>query len=118
MDTAQPTDEFYVRWRSSHIGRIADTLMQLLLFELLGAVADKTMLDAAAATVRWHRNLLGVSDCDGARARHADTVMIAAARQRTEIEGTELIRLIEARLLAPIYGSVGQQPLDQHLSPS
>src|SRR3972149_4545404 len=48
MDIAQPTErltESYARWRSSHLGQITDTLEQQLLFELLGSVADKTLLD-------------------------------------------------------------------------
>lgn len=48
MATPQPTEgltESYVRWRSSRFGQITDTLEQQLLFELLGSVADKTLLD-------------------------------------------------------------------------
>ena len=48
MGTAQPIEgltDSYARWRSSRLGQITDALEQQLLFELLGPVADKTLLD-------------------------------------------------------------------------
>jgi ubiquinone biosynthesis O-methyltransferase len=97
MDTAQSTErltESYARWRSSHLGRITDRLEQQLLFELLGSVADKTLLDVgcgdgALASELARRGAI-VTGLD------ADPVMIAAARQRTKIEGTQL-RFIEGQ---------------------
>jgi SAM-dependent methyltransferase len=97
MDTAQPTlrlNESYTRWRSSHLGRITDTLEQRLLFELLGSVADKTLLDVGcgdgALASELSRRGAVVTGLD------ADPVMIGAARQRAEIEGNQL-RLIEGQ---------------------
>jgi ubiquinone/menaquinone biosynthesis C-methylase UbiE len=91
MDTAQPTEgltESYAQWRSSRLGQITDALEQQLLFELLGSVADKTLLDigcgdGALASDLARRGAI-VTGLD------ADSVMIAAARRRTEIEGTQL----------------------------
>ena len=97
MDTAQSTErltESYARWRSSHLGQITDTLEQKLLFELLGSVADKALLDVgcgdgalASELARRGAIVIGLD---------ADSVMIAAAQRRTDIEGTRL-RLIEGR---------------------
>jgi ubiquinone/menaquinone biosynthesis C-methylase UbiE len=97
MDTAQPTErltESYAQWRSSRLGQITDALEQQLLFELLGSVAGKTLLDVgcgdgALASELARRGAI-VTGLD------ADPVMIAAARQRAEIEGTQL-RLIEGQ---------------------
>ena len=82
----------YARWRSSRLGQLTDTLEQRLLFELLRSVAGKTLLDVgcgdgALASELARRGAI-VTGLD------ADPVMIAAARRRTEIEGTQL-RLIE-----------------------
>lgn len=35
----------YARWRSTRLGQIADTLERQLIFELLGPVTGKTLLD-------------------------------------------------------------------------
>jgi SAM-dependent methyltransferase len=91
MDTARPTEgltESYAQWRSSRLGQITDALEQQLLFELLGSVADKTLLDigcgdGALASDLARRGAI-VTGLD------ADSVMIAAARRRAEIEGTQL----------------------------
>lgn len=84
----------YARWRTSCLGRITDALEQQLLFELLGPVADKAILDVgcgdgAVASELARRGAI-VTGLD------ADPVMIAAAGRRTEIERTEL-RLIEGQ---------------------
>ena len=45
---AQPTEELinsYARWRSSRLGQITDALERQLLFELVGPVVGKTLLD-------------------------------------------------------------------------
>jgi ubiquinone/menaquinone biosynthesis C-methylase UbiE len=97
MDTEQPTKrliESYTRWRSSRLGQITDALEQQLLFELLGSVAGKTVLDVgcgdgALASELARRGAI-VTGLD------ADPAMIAAARRRTEIEGTQL-RLIDGQ---------------------
>ena len=97
MATPQPTErltESYARWRSSRLGQITDTLEQQLLFELLGSVADKTLLDVgcgdgALASELARRGAI-VTGLD------ADPAMIAAARRNTEIEATQL-RLIEGQ---------------------
>lgn len=91
MNTAQPTEgltKSYAHWRSSRLGQITDALEQQLLFELLGPIADKTLLDngcgdGALASDLARRGAI-VTGLD------ADSVMIAAARRRAEIEGTQL----------------------------
>lgn len=97
MGTAQSTEgltESYAKWRSSRLGQITDALEQQLLFELLGPVADKTLLDvgcgdgALASALARHGAIVTGLD--------ADPVMIAAARRRTEIEGTRL-HLVEGQ---------------------
>ncbi len=97
MDTAQPTERLtdsYAHWRSSRLGQITDALEQQLLLELLGSVAGKTLLDVgcgdgALASGLARRGAI-VTGLD------ADPVMVAAARQRAEIDGTPL-KLIEGQ---------------------
>ena len=97
MGTAQSTEgltESYARWRSSRLGQITDALERQLLFELLSSVADKALLDVgcgdcALASELSRRGAI-VTGLD------ADPVMIAAARRRFEIEGTQL-HLIEGQ---------------------
>ena len=97
MGTAQPTEgltESYARWRSGRLGEITDALEQQLLFELLGSVAGRQLLDVgcgdgALATELTRRGAI-VTGLD------ADPAMIAAARRRAEIEATQL-RLIEGQ---------------------
>ena len=97
MATPQSTEgltESYVRWRSSRLGQITDALEQQLLFELLGSVADKTLLDVgcgdgALASELARRGAI-VTGLD------ADPAMIAAARRRTQTEITQL-HLIEGQ---------------------
>jgi 2-polyprenyl-3-methyl-5-hydroxy-6-metoxy-1,4-benzoquinol methylase len=91
MGTAQPIEgltKSYAQWRSSRLGQITDALEQQLLFALLGSVADKTLLDigcgdGALASALARRGAI-VTGLD------ADSVMIAAARRRAKIEGTQL----------------------------
>lgn len=97
MDTAQPIEgltKSYAQWRSSRLGQITDALEQQLLFELLGSAADKTLLDVgcgdgALATELVRRGAI-VTGLD------TDPAMIAAARRRTKIEGTQL-HLVEGQ---------------------
>lgn len=97
MGSAQLTEELtssYTRWRSSHLGQITDKLEQQLLFELVGSVAGKTLLDVgcgdAALASEFARRGAVVTGLD------ADRTTIAAARRRIEIEATQL-HLIEGR---------------------
>lgn len=95
MDSEQSTGVLaasYAQWRSSRVGRITDELEQQLLFELLGSVADKTLLDVGCGDGRLASKLsrrgAAVTGLD------ADPMMIAAAHRRSEIEDTRL-RLVE-----------------------
>ncbi len=91
MATAQPTEgltESYARWRSSRLGRITDALEQQLLFELLGSVAGKRLLDVgcgdgalASTLTRLGASVTGLD---------ADPAIIAAARRRAAIEATRI----------------------------
>src|SRR5450759_2795555 len=97
MVGSQPTEamtESYARWRLSRLGQITDRLEQQLLFELIGSVAGKTLLDVgcgdAALASEFARRGAIVTGLD------ADPAMIAAARRRTEIQATQL-RLIEGQ---------------------
>lgn len=97
MDAPQPTAGLtasYARWRSSQLGQITDMLEQQLLFELLGSVAGKRLLDVgcgdAALASEFARHGAIVTGLD------ADPAMIAAARQRTEVEAIQL-RLVEGK---------------------
>jgi SAM-dependent methyltransferase len=97
MGSVQSTDGLiasYARWRSSHLGQITDKLEKQLLFELVGSVAGKTLLDVgcgdAALASEFARRGAIVTGLD------ADPAMIAAARRRTEIQATQL-RLIEGQ---------------------
>jgi ubiquinone/menaquinone biosynthesis C-methylase UbiE len=97
MVGSQPTEamtESYARWRLSRLGQITDRLEQQLLFELIGSVASKTLLDVgcgdgALASELARRGAI-VTGLD------ADPAMIAAARRRTKIEGTQL-HLVEGQ---------------------
>jgi SAM-dependent methyltransferase len=86
--------ESYARWRLKPLGQITDRLEQQLLFELLGSIAGKTLLDvgcgdAALASELARRGAI-VTGLD------ADPAMIAAARQRAELEDTRL-HLVEGQ---------------------
>ena len=84
----------YARWRSSRLGEITDTLERQLLFELAGPVAGKRVLDVgcgdAARASEFTRRGAVVTGLD------ADPAMVAAARRRTKIEGTQL-HLVEGQ---------------------
>lgn len=97
MAGSQPTEamtESYARWRSSRLGQITDRLEQQLLFELIGSVASKTLLDvgcgdgALASELTRHGAIVTGLD--------ADPAMITAARKRSDIEATQ-IQLIEGQ---------------------
>ncbi|MDO8877789.1 MAG: class I SAM-dependent methyltransferase [Pseudolabrys sp.] len=97
MGTVQPIEgltDSYTRWRSSRLGQITDALEQQLLFELLGRVADKTLLDVGCGdgelTSKLARRGAIVTGLD------VDPVMIAAARRRAGAEGTQL-HLVEGQ---------------------
>jgi len=86
--------ESYARWRSDRLGQITDTLEQQLLFELLGPVVGKTLLDVGCGdgelASKLARRGAAVTGLD------ADPMMIAAAHRRSEIENTRLT-LVEGR---------------------
>lgn len=97
MNDAEPTGELidsYARWRSSRLGRITDALEQQLLFECLGSVAGKTLLDVGcgdgALALELARRGAIVTGLD------ADAAMIAAARRRADSAGIRL-RLVEGQ---------------------
>jgi ubiquinone/menaquinone biosynthesis C-methylase UbiE len=97
MGTAQPTEglpKSYARWRTSRLGQITDTLERQLLFELIGPVASKRLLDVGcgdgALASEFARRGAIVTGLD------VDPEMIAGARRRTEIEATQL-QLIEGQ---------------------
>lgn len=97
MGAAQPIEgltDSYARWRSSRLGRITDTLERQLLFELLGPVADKTLLDVGCGDGELASKLARrgaiVTGLD------ADPAMIAAARRHAGAEGT-LLHLVEGK---------------------
>ncbi len=81
--------ESYARWRSSRLGQITDALEQQLLFDLLGAVTGKTLLDVGCSDGECRASALSrrgaiVTGVD------ADPAMVAAARRRSEIERNQL----------------------------
>ncbi len=86
--------ESYARWRSKRLGQITDALEQQLLFELLGAVAGKALLDVGCGDGELASELARrgaiVTGLD------AEPAMLAAARRRAETEGTQL-RLYEGQ---------------------
>lgn len=88
MDTTGELAASYAQWRSSRLGQITDALEQQLLFELLGAVAGKTLLDVGSGDAELASKLTRrgavVTGLD------ADPMMIAAAHRRSEIENAQL----------------------------
>ena len=78
----------YARWRASRLGRITDALEQRLLFDLLGPIAGKSLLDVgcsdgAIASELARRDAV-VTGLD------SDPVAIAAAWRRAGVEGVQL----------------------------
>jgi ubiquinone/menaquinone biosynthesis C-methylase UbiE len=78
--------ESYARWKSSHLGQVTDALEQQLLFEMLGSVNGKALLDVgcgdgnlALELARRGAIVMGLD---------ADPAMIASARRRGDIQGT------------------------------
>lgn len=86
--------ESYTHWRSSRLGRITDALEQQLLFELLGPVTNKALLDVGcgdgALASELSRRGAAVTGLD------ADPAMITAARRRAEAEAVQL-QFVEGR---------------------
>ncbi len=87
-------NESYARWRSSSLGQITDRLEQQLLFQLVGPVAGQRLLDVgcgdgALASELARRGAI-------VTALDADPAMVAAARQRSEIEDT-LLHVVEGQ---------------------
>lgn len=96
MSGAQTTglSQSYARWRLNRLGQITDGLERQLLFELLGPVTGKTLLDVgcgdgalASELARRGAVVTGVDP---------DPAMIAAARRRAAKENVQL-RLVEAK---------------------
>ncbi len=86
--------ESYARWRSGSLGQITDRLEQQLLFQLVGPVAGQRLLDVgcgdgALASELARRGAI-------VTALDADPAMLAAVRQRSEIEDT-LLHLVEGQ---------------------
>ena len=84
----------YARWRTSSLGQITDAVERQLLFELLGPIADKTLLDVGCGdgsfAAQMARRGAAVTGLD------PDPVMIAAAQRRAGIENVQL-RLVEGK---------------------
>jgi len=93
-DSAEVLTQSYARWRSSRLGRITDELENQLIFEFLGPVDEKRVLDVgcgdgliASELARRGAHVVGLD---------ADFTMVAAARSRAERESVQL-RVIEGR---------------------
>ena len=83
MGTAQPTEKLsasYARWRSRRLGQITDAIERRLLFEMLGPVAGKTVLDVGCGDGALAADLVQRGAI--VTALDADVTMIAAARRR------------------------------------
>ncbi len=94
LHAAEALTQSYTRWRSSRLGRITDELENRLIFELLGPLDGKRLLDVgcgdgliAAELARRGAHVVGLD---------ADATMVAAARSRAERESVQL-RVIEGR---------------------
>ncbi len=93
-DSAEVLTQSYTRWRSSRLGRITDELENQLIFELLGPVDEKRVLDVgcgdgliASELARQGAHVIGLD---------ADPAMVAAAQSRAERESVQL-RVIEGQ---------------------
>jgi ubiquinone/menaquinone biosynthesis C-methylase UbiE len=77
--------ESYARWRSSHLGQVTDALEQQLLFEMLGSVNGKALLDVGCGdgdlALELARRGAVVTGLD------ANPAMLTAARRRGDILG-------------------------------
>jgi ubiquinone/menaquinone biosynthesis C-methylase UbiE len=84
----------YARWRASRLGRITDALEQRLLFDLLGPIAGKNVLDVGCGddAIASELALRGAA----VTGLDPDPVIIAAARRRAAAERIEL-RLVEGK---------------------
>ena len=78
----------YARWRSTRLGQITDALEQQLLFEMLGSVNGKALLDVGCGdgdlALELAKRGAIVTGLD------ANPAMLTAARRRTEALGTPL----------------------------
>lgn len=84
----------YARWRASRLGRTTDVLEQRLLFDLLGPIAGRNLLDVgcgddaiASELARLGAVVTGLDP---------DPVIIAAARRRAGAEGVQSL-LVEGK---------------------
>jgi ubiquinone/menaquinone biosynthesis C-methylase UbiE len=96
--SAQPTEVLinsYGRWRSSRLGQITDALEWQLLFELVGPVVDKTLLDVGCGDGELALELARRGEI--VTGLDADPAMIAAAQRRIEIASIQM-QLIEAQV--------------------
>lgn len=93
MSTGRPEkpvemSDSYARWRASRLGRITDALEQRLLFDLLGPIAGKSLLDVGCSdgtiASELARRDAVVTGLD------SDPVAIAAAWRRAGVEGVQL----------------------------
>lgn len=96
MSGAQTTGltQSYARWRSGRLGQITDALEQGLLFDVLGPVAGKTVLDVGCGDGALAFELARRGAI--ATGLDPDPAMIAAARRRAGIEGVQS-RLVEGK---------------------
>ncbi len=91
ISRAPPTERLsdsYARWRSSRLGQITDVLERQLLFDIIGPIAEKTLLDVgcgdgslASELARRGATVTGLD---------ADPAMLDAARRRTRTEATHV----------------------------
>lgn len=93
-DLQETLTSSYARWRASRLGQVTDRLEEQLIFELLGPIAGKTLLDIgcgdAAFAAALAREGAQVSGLD------PDSQMLMAARRRANQYALSL-HLIEGR---------------------
>ncbi|HSL79259.1 MAG TPA: class I SAM-dependent methyltransferase, partial [Pseudolabrys sp.] len=94
--------ESYARWRSRRLGQITDSLERQLVFELLGPIGRKALLDVGCGDGAFALELAQrgavVTGLD------IDPKMIAAARQRAEAQSARL-RLVEGQMEMLPFGN-------------